>query len=315
MAWTEQIGERSWRVRYVGVTGRVGSIGGFTSKLAAEDYASVMEREQRRGVWVDPMRARMTLAEWVTVWFDSLDLDERTRDNYASQWRRHILPRWGDTRLCDISTLPVTTWITELHHSGYAHATVAGIAKLLSMLLTDAVDDGIIPFNPVCRRRHRGRRHHPPVRERKWTTPEKVLWIAKQAESLGDPIAALMIITAAWTGCRWGELAGLHRTRVHPDDRCWSSTARSAPYTRAATAAGWDHPRRRLPRERSPCRRSWSPCCAPTCSATPTNSCSPPPAAPGCGAAHSTGASCARPSTAISMPPNLQCTHTPSFRD
>jgi integrase len=158
--------------------------------------------------------------EWVTVWFDSLDLDERTRDNCASQWRRHILPRWGDTRLCDISTLPVTTWITELHHSGYAHATVTGIAKLLSMLLTDAVDDGIIPFNPVRRRRHRGRRHHPPVCERKWTTPEKVLWIAKQAESLGDPIAALMIITAAWTGCRWGELAGLHRTRVHPDDRC-----------------------------------------------------------------------------------------------
>lgn len=220
MAWTEQIGEHSWRVRYVGVTGRVGSIGGFVSKLGAEDYALVLEREQRRGVWVDPMRARMTVAEWVIVWFDSLDLDERTRENYASQLRRHILPRWGETRLCDISTLPVTAWVTELHHSGYARATVAGIVKLLSMLLTDAVDDGIIPFNPVRRRRHRGRRHHVRVHEKLWTTPEKVLRIAGQAEALGGPSAALMIITAAWTGCRWGELAGLHRTNVHLGDRC-----------------------------------------------------------------------------------------------
>ncbi|MEV7046619.1 site-specific integrase [Amycolatopsis sp. NPDC051061] len=31
---------------------------------------------------------------------------------------------------------------------------------------------------------------------------------------LGGPIARLLVITAAWTGCRWGELAGLHRDNV-----------------------------------------------------------------------------------------------------
>ncbi|HET9143307.1 tyrosine-type recombinase/integrase [Actinophytocola sp.] len=220
MAWTEQIGEHSWRVRYVGANGRVASIGGFDSREAAEDYALVVEGQQRQGVWVDPMRGRTTVAEWVDVWFDSLDVDERTRDNYASRLRCHILPRWGDTRLIDISTLQVTSWITSLHEDRRARATVAGIVKLFSMMLTDAVDEDIIPFNPVRRRRHRGRRHHVPERERVWTTPEKVLRIADQAEVLGGPGAGLLIVTAGWTGCRWGELAGLHRAKLRLDEGC-----------------------------------------------------------------------------------------------
>ena len=31
---------------------------------------------------------------------------------------------------------------------------------------------------------------------------------------LGGPTARLLIITAAWTGCRWGELASLHRDNL-----------------------------------------------------------------------------------------------------
>jgi hypothetical protein len=45
--------------------------------------------------------------------------------------------------------------------------------------------------------------------------PEHVLRIADQARTLGGPSANLLIITAAWTGCRWGELAGLQRDHVN----------------------------------------------------------------------------------------------------
>ncbi|QRP44723.1 hypothetical protein [Amycolatopsis sp. FDAARGOS 1241] len=38
--------------------------------------------------------------------------------------------------------------------------------------------------------------------------------IADQAGVLGGPIARLLAITAEWTGCRWGELAGLCRENV-----------------------------------------------------------------------------------------------------
>ncbi|WP_236793453.1 hypothetical protein [Amycolatopsis sp. GM8] len=38
--------------------------------------------------------------------------------------------------------------------------------------------------------------------------------MAEQAGMLGGPTARLLIITAASTGCRWGELTGLHRNNV-----------------------------------------------------------------------------------------------------
>lgn len=44
--------------------------------------------------------------------------------------------------------------------------------------------------------------------------PEQVLGTADQGRILGGPSAALLIITAAWTGCRWGELTGLQRDHV-----------------------------------------------------------------------------------------------------
>lgn len=49
--------------------------------------------------------------------------------------------------------------------------------------------------------------------------PEHVLRIAKQATILGGPSAGLLIITAAWTGSRWGELASLQRDHVHLNRR------------------------------------------------------------------------------------------------
>ena len=74
----------------------------------------------------------------------------------------HILPRWGATALADIGALAVTAWIKQLR-GRYAAATVATITCVLSMILDDAVDERLIPANPVHRRRRRGRRldHRP----------------------------------------------------------------------------------------------------------------------------------------------------------
>ncbi|GLY64753.1 site-specific integrase [Amycolatopsis taiwanensis] len=73
-----------------------------------------------------------------------------------------------------------------------------------------------VPANPV-RKRRRGRRARTLTPEKIWATPEQVVRIAEQAATLGGRIAYLLIITAAWTGCRWGELTGLHRSNVDLD--------------------------------------------------------------------------------------------------
>jgi integrase len=217
MAWTEQIGTQSWRVRYRTSDGHTVSISGFATQRAADNYAADIESDQRRNTWLDPTRGRTTVAEWVATWFAALDLDPRTIDNYRSVLRCHILLRWAATPLDTITALGVNKWIADLRQLGYANTTVATIVKVLSMILTDAADEGLIPTNPIRRYRRRGRRSHRIERERVWATPTEVLRIAEQAAALGGETAGLLIITAAWTGCRWGELSGLHRANVDLD--------------------------------------------------------------------------------------------------
>ncbi|PWK83224.1 integrase-like protein [Lentzea atacamensis] len=148
MAWTEQIGKQSWRVRYHTGDGHTASICGFATKLAAENGANDIESDQRRNTWLDPARGKTILAEWATIWFAALDLDPRTIDNYRSMLRCHILLRWGSTPVNAITALGVNKWIADLHALGYANSTIAGIVKLLSMILTDAADEGLIPRQP-----------------------------------------------------------------------------------------------------------------------------------------------------------------------
>lgn len=212
MAWIEKTGERSWRARYRRNDGVTESISGF--EKAAQDYADMVECDRRRGIWLDPSGFRTTVAQWVDRWFPSLDLDSRTVENYDSYLRNHILPRFGTTPLGSITPLDIRVWTKDALDAGYAQATVSGWLNLLSMILTDAADQRLIPANPVHKGRRRGRRSRRIQPEKTWATPEQVLRIADQAGQLGGPIARLLIITAGWTGCRWGELAGLHHRNV-----------------------------------------------------------------------------------------------------
>ncbi len=218
MAWIERTGTHSWRVRYTNSSGHTSSVSGFHSYTAAKNYAHDLDTDRRRGTWIDPAAGQITLAEWAAQWIDTLDVETRTEENHRARLRNHVLPRWGTTRLADITALDVTTWIKILHQH-YSPSTVAGITCVFAMLLSDAVDQRLIPANPFHRRRRRGRRrdHAPSRAEKVFAMPEHVCRIADQATMLGGPSAGLLVITAAWTGCRWGELTGLQRDHVHLD--------------------------------------------------------------------------------------------------
>lgn len=114
-------------------------------------------------------------------------------DSWRLSWRgylrNHILPRWQTTPLREITALAVNAWRKQLR-THLAASTVACIFTVFSMLLDDAVD------------------------ERVWALPDHILRIADQAGTPGGPSAKLLVITAAWTGCRWGELAGLQRDHL-----------------------------------------------------------------------------------------------------
>lgn len=220
MAYVEPAGKDLWRVRYQRDDGALGSLSGFTTKDAAQDKADTLNRAQRGGgSHLDPTAGRMPLSEWADLWFDSIDVARTSRAQYLSLTRNHILPRWGTSPVEAIGNIAVHTWANQLRAKGLAVSTVKTIVKLLTMMLTDATDEGLIPINPI-RPRRRGRRSRTRTPERPWATPEQTLRIALQAARLVGDWAGVLDITAAWTGARWGELAGLQRINTHLDDGC-----------------------------------------------------------------------------------------------
>lgn len=213
MAWVEKIGHDRWRVRYWKENGTLGSVSGFANKTAADHHAEDMESDQRAGTFIDPAAGRTTVADWVEQWLPALDVEIRTEEGYRGMLRNHILPRWGATELSAVSGIAVAAWGKELRQR-LAPATASSIVKLFTMIMADAVLERLIAYNPIQLRR-RGRARTPRVPERIWAEPERVLAVADQAAHCYHPSGAVLIITAAWTGARWGELTGLNRANLH----------------------------------------------------------------------------------------------------
>lgn len=218
MAWVEQRGG-SWRVRFRRDDGSIGDITGFPNKTAAADYADDLESQQRSGTWIDPAGGQTTLAEFVDPdWFDALDVDPRTEQNYRQRWRNHIQPRWGDAALASITSLNAHAWAKKLRARGLAPVTVDGIMKVFTMMLADAVDEKLLAANPIRPRRRGRRRHTGGTREKTWAEPTQTLDVADQASAWYGPWGGVLIVTGAWTGARWGELTGLRRPNLHLHD-------------------------------------------------------------------------------------------------
>ena len=217
MAWVEKSSPTTWRVRYWKDDGTLGSVSGFPTKTAADQHACDMETDQRAGTFIDPAAGKTTVADWVEQWLPALDVSIRTEEGYRGNLRNHILPRWGSTALSTVSGIQVAAWTKELRRRPLAPATVSSILKLFTMIMADAVAERLIAYNPIQPRR-RGRTHTARPREQIWADPADVLKIADQAAACYDACGAMLIITAAWTGARWGELTGLHRDNLHLDD-------------------------------------------------------------------------------------------------
>ncbi|MFI6093512.1 tyrosine-type recombinase/integrase [Streptomyces sp. NPDC051218] len=154
-----------------------------------------------------------TFAQWTKTWSASLEVGPNTAAGYQSLLKNHLLPAWGDMPLDEITPTAVITWLKQLRVR-YKPTTVAAIGKLLSLILSAAVLERLIPVNPVRIPRQRGRTRR---EEAAWCDEYHVLDIARRITHLGSPNLGLLIITAAYTGMRWGELTGLRRDAVDLD--------------------------------------------------------------------------------------------------
>jgi integrase len=182
----------------------------FPSKRDAEQWLTVTEAAMLRGDWIDPVLGRITLADFGARWIKERRLGDRTREEHARTFRLHIVPFLGRKTLGEIGTDTVRTWRATLAEEGRSEIRVAKAYKLLRAIMNTAVDDERIKRNP-CRIKGADQEY----------SPERPVATVTQVFALADEMPArfrALVLAAAFTGLRWGELIALRRCDVDVDE-------------------------------------------------------------------------------------------------
>ena len=196
-----------WQARYRGSDGLLRCAPEtFGSKRDAEQWLTVVESDLLRGEWSDPLAGRVPLGEYGQRWIEEHRLGQRTREEYDSLWRRHIGPYVGRIELAEISTDTIRSWRATLLRDGRSQDRTAKAYRLLRAVLNTAVDDGKIKRNP-CRIKSAGDHR---AAERPTATVAQVYALAERMPGR----FRVLVLAAAFTGLRWGELIALRRCDV-----------------------------------------------------------------------------------------------------
>ncbi|MTD56584.1 hypothetical protein [Amycolatopsis pithecellobii] len=161
---------------------RIHTENGFTSHEQAANHAADVESDQRRDRFVDPRLAQTTVDEWIRTWTDALHVSDNT-----------------GTALGEIQRIHVKGWVNKTLRTKLGDKTVKDIIILFSTILGEAADEEYIGANSAANYASL----LPTVPSDRTPTRTK---------------STLMTITAAYTGMRWGELAGLQWIRTYLDD-------------------------------------------------------------------------------------------------
>ena len=178
----------------------------FERKGDADQWLIVVEGEMLRGEWIDPSLGRVLFGRYGAQWIEEHRIGARTREEYRSLWRHHVDPFVGSIELAELTTGVIRTWRTTLLDNGRSEDRTAKAYRLVRAILNTAVDDGRIKRNP-CRIKGAGEHR----------TAERPTATVRQVYDLADRMPArfrALVLAAAFTGLRWGELVGLRRCDV-----------------------------------------------------------------------------------------------------
>jgi integrase len=149
------------------------------------------------------------MADWVAAWLPAHLAGPATIAKYESALRVHILPAFGAVRLDAITRNDVKALARSLG-AELSPASVRTVITLLGLILRDAIDQHYLIFDPTGRLRLRDG----PAEPRPTATRAQIRTLA---DRMPDATLRTLVITAAYTGMRFGELAGLTRHHVCVD--------------------------------------------------------------------------------------------------
>ncbi|WP_431278312.1 tyrosine-type recombinase/integrase [Leifsonia poae] len=155
--------------------------------------------QRPEGSGVGPTKARTPVAQVAEDWFRAqVQVKPTSRSGYRFHLDKYVLPRWGDTRLVEVRHGDVQAWVGELSEV-LGPSMVRQIHLVLAGVFRYAIRDGRLVNNPsegiqlprLASREH-GYLTHPQVRA-----------LAEECGEQGD-----VVLFLAYTGLRWGEMAG-----------------------------------------------------------------------------------------------------------
>jgi integrase len=201
---------QSWRARYRGPDRRERSKS-FRRKADAERWLDQQRSLMAQGDWTDPALGRITFGEYAMAWLTSrADLKPKTRHQYESLMRLHILPSWRTVPLAKITFEALTQWVARLTLGGLGPSGVRQSVFVMSAALDHAVRSGRIRLNPA---RGLGL-PRPGRRDYVYLTHRQVLDLAVEAGPW-----RLLVLLLAYTGLRWGEATALRVCDIDLDRR------------------------------------------------------------------------------------------------
>ncbi len=198
-------GER-WQVVYDDDEGRERGPT-FVRRVDAENFMSTVEADKLRGTYIDPVKGRTTVRDYVTeTWLPAqVQHAPNTAARTETIIRVHVLPEFGGRQLGQVRRTTIQSWINVLAEK-YAPGTVHQIYIKLAGILAAAHEDDLIPRNPC-------KNINLPVVTKTRVTPLPVLAVEALIDAAPDYWRAAVILGAG-SGQREGEVLGLTLDRV-----------------------------------------------------------------------------------------------------
>jgi len=211
--------------------GSLVNIGTFFTKTDAERALVLAEAEALRGT--RPLGPTGTVAEWGERWLEDGKRRWRatTLRSYQVAFQVHVLPRWGEVPLAEVTRADTLAWGQDLASANLAVRTQRYAVGTLQRVLRFAVEAGALPASPI----ERLRLATPRPAEVRPLTAEEVEDLANAIEwpehapaghGAGQPKhrqhrpdLALWVRLGAYCGLRAGEVLALRRESVDLERR------------------------------------------------------------------------------------------------
>ena len=201
----------SWQVRWRDPNGKQRTKS-FKRKADATKFANRVEVEIDQGSYVDPQLGKALFGPWAEEWLQSkINLRASSWARDESYLRNHVQPEFENVPLSRIDKLRVQGWVRSLVEKGLHAATIYHCYRIFRGVMEEAVDARLIVETP-CRR----------ITLPRIPKTEQRFLSATEVEQLADAVDAhyrALIYSAAYLGCRWGELVGLKWSHVDLDKR------------------------------------------------------------------------------------------------